>query len=249
MRTIVIGDIHGCSAELSELLKKVDYNTQKDRLICVGDLLDKGPYGPEVVAMLKAYKADVVMGNHEEKFVRFHKHEMKRKADPKHKNPMRFSEQKYRDYEILVQTELIDWLATFPSFIKLGDKMVVVHAGVVPGFPIERQDPKQTIRVRYLHKDTEKMMSLTEDLKRPPDSVFWTDRWRGPYHVIYGHTAHNLDNPAIEVNEHAAMFGIDTGCVYGGRLTALILDENNKVSETVQVQAKTQYETYYLGAD
>ena len=61
-RTIIIGDVHGCLYELKALIAKVNYHPDKDRLIFVGDLINKGPYSREVLEMVFSLHSEVVMG-------------------------------------------------------------------------------------------------------------------------------------------------------------------------------------------
>jgi len=98
---------------------------------------------------------------------------------------------------------------------------VVVHAGVLPGIPIEKQ-PHHTL----LHCQNIKPPGVKSywPSKAPPDYHFWGNYWEGPERIIFGHTV--LDKPLV--TEYAV--GIDTGCVFGHTLTAVILPEWKIVS-------------------
>ncbi len=65
-RKIFIGDIHGCYTELKKLLKKLDYNSKQDRLISLGDLINKGPASAKVLDFFMSNDLEVVKGNHED---------------------------------------------------------------------------------------------------------------------------------------------------------------------------------------
>ncbi len=87
----------------------------------------------------------------------------------------------------------------------------MVHAGVVPGVPIERQSPRALMYMRGLDQAGQPVERRGHEL--------WGASYRGPPHVVFGHNA--LD----ELQLHPAATGLDTGAVYGGRLTALVLAE------------------------
>lgn len=98
--------------------------------------------------------------------------------------------------------------------------------------------------VRYVHRDTRKMLSLLmPGFKQPPDSIFWAEIWDGSSDVIFGHTVVSLNKiRAWDGVGTGRAYGIDTGCVFGGYLTAMILypDFLSK-REVVQVKANKQY--------
>lgn len=246
MRTIIIGDIHGCYDELRALLDKAKYALDCDRIVCVGDLIDKGPDSFKVVEFLCGLEATCVLGNHEEKFVRYHKHEQRKLVEPNYKNPMRFSEDKLLLYQRLTQ-ELkgIEWFQTWGNYLVLNDWMVV-HAGLIPGIPLANQDWKQALRVRYLWNETGKMAPINEDLSQPEGTTFWAEKWAGPGHVIYGHTAADLEKVRSTISPGGMTWGIDTGCAYGGHLSALVFrGTDDELPQVVQVKAKKQYAPYY----
>jgi predicted MPP superfamily phosphohydrolase len=87
MRTILIGDVHGCLEELKELVTQLSLSPS-DCLVFVGDLLDKGPSPAETVRYVRQLGALMVLGNHEEKHLRWRKHEDTKRDKPNYKNPM-----------------------------------------------------------------------------------------------------------------------------------------------------------------
>jgi len=104
------------------------------------------------------------------------------------------------------------FLATLPLWIDLPEHGVrVVHAGVVPGVPIERQEPRSLMYMRCIDRRGTPIEDRGERL--------WGRYYEGPPHVIFGHNA--LDR--LQTHPHAT--GIDTGCVYGDRLSAMVLCE------------------------
>ena len=78
-RTIVVGDVHGCLEELDELLSRLEVGPS-DRLVLAGDLMDRGPDPVGVVRRARERGALAVLGNHDEKHLRFARHEAKRRT-------------------------------------------------------------------------------------------------------------------------------------------------------------------------
>lgn len=229
-RTFVISDVHGCLTELQALLERIGYQHGSDRLIFVGDLLDRGPNPLGVFRLVFGLGAEVVLGNHEEKYLRYWKHELKIKAAgldaANMKNPVvsvTNSLEKMMMYSQLTTEDLMH-IASFPTSIHIGtfdgDDFTVVHAGFEPGRHQDFQRDDKVIRVRYV--DQEGMYLSGTPGKIPPGGVRWTKLWKGPHHVIYGHAVRNLVMPTVEGEKYQTI-GIDTGCVMGGHLTAFEL--------------------------
>ena len=65
-RTLVIGDVHGCSRELDDLIEKLEYNPKSDELIFIGDLINKGPDSKGVFERYQSWNAKAILGNHEQ---------------------------------------------------------------------------------------------------------------------------------------------------------------------------------------
>jgi bis(5'-nucleosyl)-tetraphosphatase (symmetrical) len=249
-RTIVVGDIHGCLEEFDELLALVSYKRGADRLVLLGDLLDRGPDGVGVVRRVQEIGAECVLGNHDCKHIRWRRHETLRIATGK-KNPMKhMSEAMRRENEALSDTDLA-WLKGLPRVLKLAPNWVAVHGGFEPGVPISAQDDDRLIRMRFIDETTLKSANLTDDYDQPPNSVFWACRWTGPDSVVYGHAVHGLKplkTLGFDDYEHQPVhtLGIDTGCCFGGRLTACVFAPDFRTWEFVQVPAKR---IYYVSHD
>jgi bis(5'-nucleosyl)-tetraphosphatase (symmetrical) len=238
-RTIVVGDVHGCLDEFRALLDLVSFVHGQDRLVQVGDLMDRGPDPVGCVRFARELGAEVLMGNHEEKHVRFRKHEANRLATGK-KNPMkRFSPEKAAQNAALSDEE-VAWMAALPMTLDLGNRLMAVHAGLEPAFSFQDQS-KAVLRVRYVDAKG-KMVGFTEgSLDQPSNTVYWTAQWNGPESVVYGHAVHSLTDPRVDlVPGNGKCFGIDTGCVFGGRLTAMVLVPGSE-PEFAQVQAQREY--------
>lgn len=237
-RTLVIGDVHGCLDELKDLLRLVSFRKGHDNLVQVGDLMDKGPDAPGCVRFMRELEATVLMGNHEEKHLRWHKHEVTRAQTGK-KNPIpRFSEDKARDNRAL-SDEDFEWMGSLPLFHTLDNGMVIVHAGLEPAYTLEQQS-KAVLRVRFVGPNG-KMVGFSEgSLEQPEGTEFWAADWQGPESVVYGHTVHSLSDVRVDKFPGGACFGLDTGCVYGGRLTAMVVADNNE-PEFAWVDARAAY--------
>jgi diadenosine tetraphosphatase ApaH/serine/threonine PP2A family protein phosphatase len=252
-RTISIADIHGCYREFMLLLEKLKYDEANDRLILAGDLVDRGPDSAAVVKWVREAVtrsgSDVhcVMGNHDDKHFRYFKHNLKRREHPNYRIPMRpFSMDK-----IIVQNSLEDedlvFLGSLPPFIVLENrKWVVVHAGLEPGKSLEQQDMGKMTHIRFLDPKTLKTVSLDDNYMPPPGSIYWTDCYDGEYNVVYGHNVHSLDRPEITVKSNGTqLVGLDTGCCFGGRLSAFIMPETKEEKVTpdhfVQINAAKAY--------
>lgn len=249
-RTIVIGDVHGCIDELKDLLEAVEFQLF-DRLILLGDLIDRGPDPAAVVDLALSLNAECVMGNHEEKALRWRRHEAKRKADPTHyKNPMSKIAQNRLDQWNSIPDKHWDWIAGWPKFIHINDKWTGVHAGCMPDVEIEKQVDNELMRLRYVRCIsspqgylTYKMASLKDSGEAPdPKSgetvEHWTRLWTGPRNIVYGHYV--WDHVNMYSKNEALTLGIDTGCVHGGTLTALIFDLNGGV-KVAGVKARKTY--------
>jgi hypothetical protein len=217
-RTIVVGDVHGCLDELEALLKRCGWQ-RGDRLVLAGDLVAKGPDSQGVVQFAReaGAAAAAVLGNHDAHVIRVRaaRHGL---APPPPKG--------IRPVHDRVAAELTDadwaYLEALPLFLRLGPEhsgeadTVVLHGGAVPGIPIEKQSRENLINMRSITSDGEPSKKI--------EGKPWAAVWPGPERIIFGHDA------VRGLQEHRFATGLDTGCVYGGRLTALILPERDLVS-------------------
>ncbi|MEB2313283.1 MAG: metallophosphoesterase [Sorangiineae bacterium] len=203
-RTVIVGDVHGCRAELEALLDRAAFSSA-DRLVSVGDLVARGPDTLGVLALLRRVGGRAVLGNHEERLL------AARAARRRDQPGPRLSPSHAR---VLAELGDDDWsfLSALPLELELPEHGVrVVHAGVVPGIPFAEQEPWLITHIRSL-----------DGHGRPTErwgKVPWGARYAGPPHVVFGHNAQRA--PQL----HADATGLDTGCVYGNRLTALVLPE------------------------
>jgi hypothetical protein len=216
-RTIFIGDVHGCVDELQALLRKLGA-TRDDRIIFVGDLVAKGPDSQGVVALARELCAEGVLGNHDDAVLRYRR-AMKGGPEPRLKPghlavARSLSEDDWR------------WLEVLPLLLELPEKNVaVVHAGIVPGVPLAEQSREVLLTIRTLRADG-------TGSSRIDDGELWAVRYTGPTQIVFGHNAIT----GLQRTQFAT--GIDTGCVYGRELTALVLPDR----KLVRVRARRVYQ-------
>jgi bis(5'-nucleosyl)-tetraphosphatase (symmetrical) len=250
-RTIVIGDVHGCLAELDELLRKVQYKQNEDRLVFVGDLVDRGPDSVGVVRRVRELGAECVLGNHEEKHLRWRRWERKVAKGEAPKNPMRqFPKQKLEIQDGLSADDF-RWLSKLPRTLRLGEhngrQYVVVHGGMEPYRPFDKQS-KQVIRIRYCNVETGNFVGSKFPGHVPDGTKYWAELWKGPESVIYGHAV-NMNPDVARFDDHGeyVCWGIDTGCCFGGHLTALVMEPGSIGTSFVPVKAKETYADLPVG--
>ena len=209
-RHIFVGDVHGCLDELTLLLKEVRFGAD-DVLVLVGDLVAKGPDSAGVVALAREYRARSVCGNHDEAVLR-HIRAVRAGEPLPH-----LKKQHARVAQALSPADW-DYLLAMPLWLRFDALGVaVVHAGVLPDVPLEAQDPRNLITMRTIRPDGTASPKLSE-------GALWATRYTGPPHLVFGHDAIT----GLQLHAHAT--GLDTGCVYGGALTALLMPERRVVS-------------------
>lgn len=218
---VAVGDVHGCIEELNELLKTIQYNPNQMRLVFLGDLLDRGPEPIACVRRVRELGVECIMGNHEEKHLRWHKHEKNKERTGK-ANPMK----PMAEAEAAANAGLSDqdwtWLKALPIKLDLGLNWWAVHAGCEPRYSLEKQNPSQIMRVRYVD-ERGIAKALNPDMSRPEGTQYWDLQWKGPESLIYGHCVHDLHKPRITNYGNYACVGVDTGCCFGGHLTAALM--------------------------
>jgi bis(5'-nucleosyl)-tetraphosphatase (symmetrical) len=239
-RTIAIGDVHGCIDELRELVALVDYRAGVDRLVFVGDLIDRGPEPAAVVRYVRelAGVGDVlaILGNHEEKMLRWF-----RRVDDERAGGMK-NKMSPPDADRLAQWEALSvedrsWLGALPIVIEPLAGWLAVHGGFDGAYRPDARKKEKLLRCRWVDAETGRMRSMTKDFGAPENSVFWAERWVGPQHVVYGHAVHSKEAPRVDRKDGIECWGIDTGCCFGGKLTAFVLESR----EVAQVNARAKY--------
>jgi len=209
-RTIVVGDIHGCFDELTDLLDLIKLKNN-DRVVAVGDLITKGPKDREVLDLfISDRRFSSVVGNHDRKI------RQKLRGEP-----MRLTKEQRKT---LVELErdregYAAYLRSLPYTIDLGSHLVV-HAGVRPGVSLEEQMASDLTEIRTMGADPSRRRGLP-----------WYKVYQGRQTVLFGHW------PSERPRRGPNAIGLDTACVYGGRLTAFIID----IQEFVSVEARDHY--------
>lgn len=233
-RTIVIGDIHGCLSPLKLLLNKINV-TPKDRIISCGDIFDRGPKSIEVLKFLRDINAEIIIGNHEDKYLRYYNHSLRVLKEPDYINPINLSEEKMKIYGRLKPEEL-EYLDALPRVISLNDRIKVIHAGAQANMPFDKQPQGNFMYLRYLKESGGAHGGHIKDGEK---KIFWAEKWQGPECIVYGHYVHNLTFPIIHANSNAWCLGLDTGACFGGMLSSVVFTERNlenyEIGEIVQV--------------
>ena len=220
MRYFVMGDVHGCCEELINLLDSLNINKSEDTVIFVGDYFDRGPKSYEVWCTLKELKKDMgercvlLRGNHEVMLVDY-----LNKVD---------STWTYNGYKATIQSffikndisldEVADWIKKETVYYYSCNLFDVVHAG----------------------RDLDDLSKEDKDTLIWDRSLFSGRDWEGKFTFI-GHTSLR-ENPAILTKElkelldyekeydipNSGVIDIDTGCVYGNKLSAAEVTEDGK---------------------
>lgn len=229
----IIGDVHGCAGELETLLERLGYGVERwgepghrdyqvtppagRRAFFVGDLVDRGPRTPDVLRlvrhMLDVGTALCVMGNHEAKLIG-----KLLGKDVKLKHGLAETMD-----QIAVQPDgfgaaTLGWIRQLPTHMVLdGGKLVIAHAGLTDD--MHNRDSGKVHHFALYGKTTGET-----DAHGLPVRADWAADYRGAATVVHGHT------PVAEVTRSNNVICIDTGCVFGGRLTAFRWPEQQFVS-------------------
>jgi bis(5'-nucleosyl)-tetraphosphatase (symmetrical) len=224
MRRVFVGDIQGCRNELERLLEAIRFDTASDRLEPVGDLVNRGPDSLGTLRLLRQLEAGGVLGNHDTYLLRAAAGQRPRSRRDTLDELLRAAD----------CPELLEWLAQRP-FVRQFPGLLLVHAGLHPGWedPVARlsgldpltphPDSDFATLVRYCRADGRRP-KRGERLRRAHRP--WFEHWkdRESRTAVFGHWAERglVTLPGLR--------GLDTGCVWGGRLTAWIAEEDRLVS-------------------
>lgn len=205
MRTIIIGDVHGCIDELNDLLALAEIDKKKDRIIFIGDLIAKGPASGAVYARYRKLGGSSVLGNHEFRLLQALDH-----GNGSSKFVTQFKKSFGKKFDAFVE-DVREW----PAWIET-DEVIAVHAGLVPGRSAKSTAMEDLVTIRTWD-------GAGDDLQNP-DNPPWFEFYEGEKLVAFGHWA-RLGGVVRE-----NVVGLDTGCVYGGKLSALVLPERKIIS-------------------
>lgn len=236
----IVGDVHGCFDELQLLLEKMDYRVERQdpsldygfkitppagrQLVFVGDLVDRGPKSPDVLrlvmSMVKNQQAWCVPGNHDDKLLR-----KLQGKDVQVRHGLAETLEQLADEPIEFVQEVRNFLHGLVSHLVFDKgKLVVAHAGL-------REDMQGrasgAVRSFCLFGET---TGETDEFGLPV-RYNWAAEYKGKAMVVFGHT------PVPDAEWLNNTIDIDTGCVFGGRLTALRYPEK----ELVTVPALQEY--------
>jgi len=197
--TVVVGDIHGCYDELLALIESVGLG-ESDRLIAVGDLVTKGEKNREVLELfMRDARFSSVIGNHDRALLEYWKGaRAEEDLKPEQKRCAEELEQGRERYA--------EFLAALPGYLDLGAH-VVVHAGLRPGIPLGAQTLDDLTALRTLGPRRESR-----------EGTPWYEVYDGDATALFGHW------PAAAPRRGPRALGLDTGCVYGYKLTAYVIE-------------------------
>jgi predicted phosphodiesterase len=214
-RLIAIGDIHGCHEEFAELLDRLRLK-KGDRLILLGDLVNRGPNSRKVIDLARRHQAIALLGNHELRLLNYRK--TRNRSYLKETDEETYRELRPSDWAYLQAMRLTYYAPEY--------RTVFVHGGFVPHRPWRKQPAKIVTRIQVIDRDGQPRRRADCE-----DGTPWADLWEGPPFVVYGHS------PRPKIYRRKWSVCLDTACVQGGRLTAYVLP--NK--EFVQVKARKRY--------
>ncbi|MDP1992788.1 MAG: metallophosphoesterase family protein [Syntrophales bacterium] len=203
-RILAIGDIHGCNGLLKRLLDRINIDLLADTLILIGDYLDRGQEVREAIDTLLDLKEIgpnliCLRGNHESMFLNYYLEGRDEELFLNNGGQCTLDSYGISLDEARKGTgfpeDHLRFLASLPLTHEMDDYFFV-HAGLRPGIAIADQSPEDMLWIRH---------------------EFIDSRWDFGRTVVFGHTP--LSKPLIEKKK----IGIDTGAVYGGRLTCIEL--------------------------
>ncbi len=218
-RLIFVGDIHGCYEELVELLGRLE-PSPRDTIVSVGDVVTKGPAADRCLDLWRERGFLAVKGNNEVKVLQ--------RANPL----LRF----FARDRVLRRGDLLRYIASWPVVLDFPSVAITaVHGGFLPHMcvtaaEVERAED-EIVELRWIRKKNGEWKAIPKD-KRKNGDVLWSEKWKGERFVVYGHT------PVREPKVDAHALGLDTGCVYGGSLTAAVFAEGEWRMESVKARRK-----------
>ncbi len=231
----IVGDLQGCARELEALLRAIEFDPSRDQLWSTGDLINRGPDSLATVRLVRDIGGRGVIGNHEIYALCVRSGRWPRKHDT--------LDELFRAPDA---DELLAWLRALPALAFLPGSedlrdVWLVHAGVHPRWTdlhaVARELESREHDDEWLLSDAvsfaTRVRCCTESGERskydrgpegcPPPYRPWDDFYRGEAKIVHGHWAwrgyHRTGNT----------IGLDSGCVYGGPLTAYCVEEDRVV--------------------
>jgi serine/threonine protein phosphatase 1 len=202
VKTLIVGDVHGCYAEFMDLLNLAALGVD-DEIIALGDLVDRGPDSLSVLKFFRQHpRARSIMGNHERK----HLLSFRQSILPA-QSQLLAQQQIPPDF----YAEAINLIADFPLFIELSEA-ILIHGCLEPEVTITQQ--REAVLTGA--------MSGEEYLRRKYQQP-WYELYDKEKPIIAGHRDYSKEGKPTIYGDKA--FLIDTGCCYGRYLTGLILPD------------------------
>ena len=232
MRTIIIGDIHGCHQELLMLLAKVQFDREQDRLISLGDLMDRGDRSFQVFETFRVLKADlgercvIIRGNHEQMMLDASVNPFARilwKQNGGGKTIKSF----YRHQDHVYHHAGWFRASTVPYYEE--ERFQCTHAGLEDG-EIALSDPQTLLWDRKRISDNDYSGKLTVVGHTPLSGAAWCAGDRKNLAVLAERTRMALPEKG--------MICLDTGCVFGRRLTAMVVEDGSFWLDSVERTGK-----------
>jgi hypothetical protein len=196
---LIVGDIHGCSDELHDLVEKAQLSAD-DEVIALGDLFDRGPDPAGVLQFfLEHPRFRSIRGNHEQR------HLLNRNGV----GTPGISQLAARDLLGGIYDEAVSFMQRLPLVIELSEA-ILVHGFWQPGLPLEQQAEHMLVGTL----DAEAFLVARYGAR-------WYERYDGPKPLIIGH--HDYLHTGRPLVHQDRVYGLDTGCCHGGALTGLLL--------------------------
>jgi hypothetical protein len=207
-RTLIIGDVHGCLNELDDLFDAAAI-TSNDRILFVGDVIGRGPNSVGVLNRILSMGAVSIQGNHE-------RHLLQWVDDNQAHGEFARAAAARWSFAQFLEAHHFAMLRAMPLYLELPSHDAhVVHAGVLHGLDLAAQDPWVLTHIRSVDSSGRPSSELGDQS--------WAATYPGPAHVVFGHSAQR----GLQLHPHAT--GLDSGCVYGRRLTGLMLEAGEPV--------------------
>lgn len=212
-RTWVVGDVHGCADELAELVERLEL-APDDRFVSVGDLFHRGPDPAGVWRVARDLpQFEAILGNHEHAMLRRAAGGASAPEELRGDGNSRLHWGRGEDPAPMLRA--VEAMPYWLEGSAPGGPWWITHAGVLPGKAPAETEPRDLVRFH--------------PLKELPGAPLWFEVWEGPPLVVFGH------KPFREplVREHGGRrvaVGLDTGCVYGGSLTAYCIEDERFVA-------------------
>lgn len=225
----IIGDIHGCFQEFQELTKKLGYDWKsgipvhpnRRKLVFVGDLTDRGPQSLKIIEvvyhLIGRKLGHYVPGNHCDKLYRFFRGNPVKIAHGLETTVEEY-EQISKEKQLEIKQKFMSLYENAPLYKVLDNgNLVVAHAGIREDM-IGKNDRK--VKTFVLYGD----ITGKTNPEGTPERRDWAKKYNGKPLIVYGHT------PTLKPRWMNNTINIDTGCVFGNRLSALCYPEKEIVS-------------------